>query len=301
MIVVIGEILIDIFQDYQRIGGAPFNFAFHLNRLGFPVRFLTRVGDDHHGRRIIGMLKENGFSAADVQIDSRYPTGTVHVDLDEHGVPHFDISENVAYDHLDLVFGDTLEPDLPEMIYFGTLLQRTDSGCRQVQRFLDRLGPHATCFCDINLRPPHVNANAVAGSLHHADLLKLNEAELSEILRAVGGPTTAGDRLPWLMEHFKISALALTRGERGSTFFSRDLDISCPAVSETAIIDTVGAGDGYAAILAAGYLRQIPWDQTIHRASRFSARICSIPGAVPEDEMFYDDFRLPMKGQPHGR
>ncbi len=37
MIVAIGEILIDMFQDYQRIGGAPFNFAFHLKKLGFPL------------------------------------------------------------------------------------------------------------------------------------------------------------------------------------------------------------------------------------------------------------------------
>jgi fructokinase len=49
VIVVIGEILIDMFPDYQRIGGAPFNFAFHLIKLGFPVRFLTRVGNDRHG------------------------------------------------------------------------------------------------------------------------------------------------------------------------------------------------------------------------------------------------------------
>jgi fructokinase len=65
VIVVIGEILIDIFQDYQRIGGAPFNFAFHLKQLGFSVRFLTRVGNDRHGRRIIDMLEEKGFDTAD--------------------------------------------------------------------------------------------------------------------------------------------------------------------------------------------------------------------------------------------
>lgn len=67
MIVVIGEILIDIFRDYQRIGGAPFNFAFHLKKLGFPVRFLTRVGDDRFGRRIVDRLQASGFDTADIQ------------------------------------------------------------------------------------------------------------------------------------------------------------------------------------------------------------------------------------------
>jgi fructokinase len=59
VIVVIGEILIDIFEDYQRIGGAPFNFAFHLKQLMFPVRFFSRVGNDPHGRRIIDLLKKS--------------------------------------------------------------------------------------------------------------------------------------------------------------------------------------------------------------------------------------------------
>lgn len=291
MIVVIGEILIDIFQDYQRIGGAPFNFAFHLTKLGFPVRFLTRVGDDQHGRRILDMLKEIGFNDAEVQIDSRHPTGTVRVDLDHQGVPQFDICENVAYDHLDLDLGDMLDAGVADMIYFGTLLQRTDPGCRQVQRFLTRQGDGATRFCDINMRPPHTNAQAVAGSLHQADLLKLNEEELADIQRAFDGPTATGDIMPWLMETFKISAVALTRGSRGSTFYSHGAEISNPAVPGTTIVDTVGAGDGFAAILAAGYIRQAPWEETLRQASRFAARICGIRGAVPDDERFYDDFQ----------
>jgi fructokinase len=301
VIVVIGEILIDIFQDYQRVGGAPFNFAFHLKQLGFPVRFLTRVGNDRHGERILDMLKEKGFDEADVQIDSRHPTGTVRVDLDGRGIPHFDIRPDAAYDHLDLTINDVPDADGVEMIYFGTLLQRTDSGCRQVQRFLSRTNDRVTRFCDINMRPPHVNVHALTGALEHADLLKVNDAELAEIRHTFGGPPSEGGVMPWLMETFRISAVALTRGSRGSRFYSSDGQISSPAVPGKPIVDTVGAGDGYAAILAAGYLRQIPWEETIRQASRFAARICGIPGAVPDDETFYDDFRQLTKGKANGR
>jgi fructokinase len=102
MILVVGEILIDVFDHYQRIGGAPFNFAFHLKQLGLPVRLLTRIGDDRPGRDILDMLERQGFDPQDVQIDSRHPTGTVRVALDDQGVPQFDIHTGVAYDHLDL-------------------------------------------------------------------------------------------------------------------------------------------------------------------------------------------------------
>jgi len=300
VIVVIGEILIDIFQDYERIGGAPFNFAFHLKKLGFPVRFFTRVGNDRHGKRIIDMLEKNGFDLADVQMDSRHSTGTVRVDLDQRGIPHFDIRANVAYDQLDLNIADVPGAAGADMIYFGTLLQRTDAACRQVQRFLSHIKKGARRFCDINLRPPHVNPDAVAGSLRHADLLKVNEAELADIQRAFDGPTEENDVMPWLMETFEIDAVALTRGSRGSLFYCHDETITSPTVPSPSIVDTVGAGDGYAAILAAGCMQQIPWAETLRQASDFAARICGIAGAVPDYDTFYNEFRRLTKGAAVG-
>lgn len=291
MIIVIGEILIDIFPDYQRIGGAPFNFAFHLKKLGFPVRLISRVGDDRHGREIMAMLKENGFNAADIQLDSRLPTGTVRVALDKSGVPQFDICQHAAYDHLDLSRDAVTDDADAAMTYFGSLLQRTDAGRRQVQRFFARQVGRGVRFCDINMRPPHINRRTVDESLHQADLLKLNDDELAKIQHEFGGPSNAEALIRWLMEEFSIKAVALTRGSQGCTFTSRETTISCPAHKDGAIVDTVGAGDGFASILVAGYIRRIPWEETIRQASRFAGRICSIPGAVPEDETFYGDLR----------
>ena len=130
MIVVVGEILIDVFPDAERIGGAPFNFACHLKKMGFPVRFFTRVGQDRHGECILDRLQSTGFNLDDVQIDSVHPTGTVNVHLDESGVPHFDILENVAWDHLDLGGCPVADAEDAEMIYFGSLMQRSESGHR---------------------------------------------------------------------------------------------------------------------------------------------------------------------------
>ena len=53
MILVIGEILFDVFPNYKRLGGAPFNFAYHLKNLNFPVRFISRIGTDAAGKAIL--------------------------------------------------------------------------------------------------------------------------------------------------------------------------------------------------------------------------------------------------------
>jgi len=142
VIVVIGEILIDIFPHYERIGGAPFNFAYHLKKMGFSVRFLSRVGQDRHGERILDRLRSAGFDLDDVQLDPVRPTGTVGVQLDKNGVPHFDICENVAWDHLDLGACPVAATEGTEMIYFGSLVQRTESGRRQIQNLLLKKNHH---------------------------------------------------------------------------------------------------------------------------------------------------------------
>ena len=79
MVIVVGEILFDHFPTYRRLGGAPFNFAYHLKRLGIPVQFISRIGNDSEGREILKTLKQRGFSVDDIQIDKNYPTGRVTV------------------------------------------------------------------------------------------------------------------------------------------------------------------------------------------------------------------------------
>ena len=296
MVLVIGEILIDIFPDYERIGGAPFNFACHLKQMGFAVRFITRVGNDRYGDRIIERLQATGFDLTDVQIDPVHPTGTVRVALDAHGVPRFHICEAVAYDHLDLNGVAAGKGAVPAMIYFGSLLQRTAAMQRQVQALLSGTGAQAFGFCDINMRPPHVNDAAVAESLRYADLLKLNEEELASIQRMYTAPASEEDALGWLMEAFAIRTVALTRGSRGSRLHQGETKIELPASPPLRIVDTVGAGDGFAAVLAAGFLRRYPLEKTAALAARFASRICTIPGAVPDEPGFYDDLKPLMEG-----
>lgn len=300
MIAVIGEILIDIFPDYERIGGAPFNFAYHLKKLGFPVRFFTRVGQDRHGEHIVDRLRSTGFDLDDVQTDPIHPTGTVNVQLDEEGVPHFDICENVAWDHLDLGACPVAATEGTTMIYFGSLVQRTESGRRQIQDLLSKKNKRVTAFCDINMRPPHINSQAVAESLHHTDILKLNEDELAAI-RQDHKQSATDAPLSWLMETFDIRAVALTQGSRGSRLYLDGGRMDVPAKKAETVIDTVGAGDGFAAVLAAGYLRRLPWEKTVDLASRFASRICSIPGAVPDDVEFYTELKVVTEEKRDGR
>ncbi len=51
MIVSFGEVLMDCLPDHNLIGGAPFNVAINLKRMGNTVEFISKVGKDDFGQR----------------------------------------------------------------------------------------------------------------------------------------------------------------------------------------------------------------------------------------------------------
>lgn len=291
MILVIGEILIDRFPEYERIGGAPFNFAFHLKQMGWPVRLITRIGDDTPGRRIQQLLEQHAFDLQDVQIDRHHPTGRVDVSLDSQGVPQFDIRCDVAYDHLDLSTLSSSEMSMAKMIYFGSLAQRTPEASDQYRTCLSKKKAGTLGFCDINFRPPHLNEAAIAASLHKADILKLNTEELERIAALYDGPDKSESQLHWLAASFSVPMIALTMGGDGSRIVTTHAEVTGTPRHGIEIVDTVGAGDGYAAVLASGVLDAWPLATILERATEFAAMICTLPGAVPQDSQRYQNLR----------
>ncbi len=81
---VIGEALIDIVEREgqvtgEHVGGSPLNVAVGLARLGRDVDFLTNIGEDPRGRRIVDYLKNSG-----VQLVSGSTDGRAHPDRTGH-------------------------------------------------------------------------------------------------------------------------------------------------------------------------------------------------------------------------
>ncbi len=291
MILVIGEILFDIFPEYKRMGGAPFNFASHLKSSGFPVIFASRIGRDENGRKILEQIEKQGFDPKYIQQDEHYETGHVRVTLDRQGVPDFNIVADVAYDHI--TYSGEIAAAIkqqPRLIYYGTLLQRTSSGADTILKIFENKPDKAVCFCDINLRPKCYSRNVIETSLTHCDILKLNSDEFEIITEMFGYGNGEKAAVEQLMKNFDIEWVSLTRGAGQSTLYTRQGDYSAGSGQVAHMADTVGAGDAYAAVLAAGYMLGWPPERILSRAARFAAAICSITGAIPDEKAFYRDF-----------
>src|SRR5688572_7011479 len=117
LVVGIGEILWDLLPAGKQLGGAPANFAYHAAALGARGVVVSRVGDDDLGREVLQRLQALGLDASHVTTDSRHPTGTVEVRLDDRGAADYVIHERVAWDYI---------PTTPPLL---ELAARADAAC----------------------------------------------------------------------------------------------------------------------------------------------------------------------------
>ena len=94
----------------------------------------------------------------------------------------------------------------------------------------------------------------------------------------------------WLMNHFSIKHLALTRGADGCVLYCGGKKYEEPSgpLQKNQIVDTVGAGDSFAAVLAQGILSKTPPQQILKRATRLAEHVCTVSGAVPDDLTIYE-------------
>jgi fructokinase len=281
VIVGLGEILWDLLPAGKQLGGAPANFAFHAQQLGAAGIVASAVGDDDLGREILDRLKGLGLTINHVAIDREHPTGTVSVKLDDKGVPDYIIHTNVAWDYIALT--DSLL-DLArkcDAVCFGTLAQRSPVSARTIEGFLDATRPDCLRVFDINLRQSYFSAALIDQMLKRTHILKLNDQELPVVCDLLQLPgCDEPSRVDAIRSRYALRGVALTRGEKGSALYTGARPDEQPA-AKVEVVDTVGAGDAFTAVLVNGLLRNWPLDKTHALASRVAGHVCSQRGATP--------------------
>ena len=78
-VVGIGEILWDMLPTGKLLGGAPANFAYHVNDLGISATVVSSVGNDASGDEIVERVwKHLGMDSSFIEVTPNYPTGTAY-------------------------------------------------------------------------------------------------------------------------------------------------------------------------------------------------------------------------------
>lgn len=281
IVVGMGEALWDVLPEGKKIGGAPANFAYHVSQFGLPSCVVSAIGDDALGKEIIENFTSKGLDQLIAAVP--YPTGTVQVEIDQTGIPLYDIKENVAWDnipyteHLDALAKRT------KAVCFGSLAQRNVVSRETINHFLDTMpkDDDSLIVFDVNLRQGFYNKEILCKSMQNCNILKINEEELITVSRMFGYPGIDLQDKCWiLLGKYNLKMLILTCGINGSYVFTPG-NVSFQPTPKVEVADTVGAGDSFTAAFIASILKGKSVTEAHTIAVKTSAFVCTQKGAMP--------------------
>lgn len=281
IVVGMGEALWDVLPEGKKIGGAPANFAYHVSQFGLPSCVVSAVGDDALGKEIVENFTSKGLNQLLAEVP--YPTGTVQVEIDQAGVPQYEIKENVAWDnipytaHLESLAGRT------KAVCFGSLAQRNVVSRNTINRFLDAMPQQegSLVVFDVNLRQGFYNKEILCNSMKRCNILKINDEELVTVSRMFGYPGIDLQDKCWiLLGKYNLKMLILTCGINGSYVFTPG-NVSFQPTPKVEVADTVGAGDSFTAAFIASILKGKSVTEAHSLAVQTSAYVCTKKGAMP--------------------
>lgn len=281
IVVGMGEALWDVLPEGKKIGGAPANFAYHVSQFGLPSCVVSAIGDDALGKEIIENFTSKGLDQLIAEVP--YPTGTVQVEIDQTGIPLYDIKESVAWDnipyteHLDALAKRT------KAVCFGSLAQRNVVSRETINHFLDTMpkDDDSLIVFDVNLRQGFYNKEILCKSMQNCNILKINDEELITVSRMFGCPGIDLQDKCWiLLGKYNLKMLILTCGINGSYVFTPG-NVSFQPTPKVEVTDTVGAGDSFTAAFIASILKGKSVTEAHTIAVKTSAFVCTQKGAMP--------------------
>jgi len=197
-------------------------------------------------------------------------------------VTQFTIPRPAAYDAVDLSARDLdlLQQDAHGWFYYGTLFPSTDPGKNVFHRILRALRG-TTKFYDLNLRPGFDSPELVSELLRSADVVKLNDEELLRVHEFSGLPLNVEAFCREGSARYGWKAVGVTLGDRGCAVLAGGHYVEA-AVHRVHVVDTVGAGDAFAAAFMHGLSLNWPAAEIASFANRVGALVASRHGAIPD-------------------
>lgn len=256
---VIGESLVDVVErgngaSTSHPGGSCANVAVALARLGRPTYLATQLGRDPMGKLVLDHLMQSGVS---LLLDDQAHTSTALARLDGSGAADhefditWDLDPGVA----------TVTPSVVHVGSIGSVLAPGDSAVRDLVR---RLRSSAVIFYDVNARP------ALMGDREDARQRVEQMVRLSHLVKASDEdvaflyPGRPLDEVAARWLSLGPAAAVITLGGEGAMCGTPRGEVRVPG-RVVNVLDTIGAGDTFAAGMIDALWDTIPTGATVHR------------------------------------
>lgn len=273
-IIGIGELVWDMLPGGKQLGGAPVNFAYWCSKSGAEGYPISAIGNDELGEEAIKQLQKSGLNLDYIQ-KNELPTSRVLVSLNEHGIPSYEIVENVAWD---AIIADPKSIELvskADAICWGSLAQRSPQSSNAINTLIDAAPQNCLKVFDINIRQTWYTKSIIENSLDKANILKLNEDELPLVLKLLDIKD-----IQELIKKYNLSYLIFTSGADHSEIHDSTGLLSNIPTPKVKVADTVGAGDSFTASFITSLLAGESIETSHINAVETAAMVCTINGAM---------------------
>ncbi|HBR39712.1 MAG TPA: carbohydrate kinase [Sulfitobacter pontiacus] len=261
MILCCGEALIDMVAApsldgpdgfVPHSGGAVFNTAIALGRLGARAGMLTGLSRDMFGDQLADALKASDVDTTHI-IRSNRPSALAFVKLEDGQASYSFFDENSAGR---MIRAEDM-PELPSDItalFFGGISLASDPSASAYAALLERQGGSRAVMIDPNIRPLFITdadgyRRRMAAMISQADIVKVSDEDLNWLNPA---PLTQTEKISAMLDTGP-SVVIVTQGAEGAIATLADgTSIAVPA-AKTNVVDTIGAGDTF----NAGFLAKL--------------------------------------------
>ena len=282
-----GEIIWDVYESEELIGGAPLNFAAHAKGCGAKSFMVSAVGGDRLGGNALDLIKAFGVDASCVKV-APFQTGKCEVTLNESGVPTYNVLSNVAFDNI--ILSDTdiekINAISFDALYFGTLIQRSEVSRAALEK-LCKSCSFKEIICDVNLRKNCYSSDSALFCLENASILKISDEE-EPLLREMGLYSAESGNCESIAKSIaaaypNIKIIVITLGANGSFVYDTQTASGFLCGGEKVeVVSTVGAGDSYTAAFCVSFLLGEGAKTAAKKATELSAYVVAHKAAIPQ-------------------
>lgn len=277
-----GEVLWDIIQDQEYIGGAPMNALAHMSKLGAQTELITGVGKDRRGDMALHILKNFHIGTKFARTIEGHPTGIALATLDEKGSATYDLPLS-AYDYITVSAEMIREMNefQPDLFYMGTLAQRNEVSAKTLHEILKKVQSKHVFF-DVNIRMGFYPVEILEPCLNATTILKINDEEavlLSDRLYGVVYPTE--EFVVKIASDYQLEIVLVTMGKQGCLVYDGKTFTTVPG-NKVTVIDTIGAGDSFSAAFLWALFEGNSPARAAECGNLMGGFVASCAGAVPE-------------------
>lgn len=266
---------LDQVTDYTMVvAGAEFNVAVGLARLEHSVTYMTCLGSDPFGKLIVNVLGKNGIGSEFVSYSEERPTGFMLKGKVSTGDPEiFYFRKNSAASTLSKEDVDRLDFSQYGYLHLTGILPALSESTREASFYLiERARENGlTVSFDPNLRPQlwpsrEVMIKTVNDLAAKADYVFPGEAE-GDILCGSSDPDTIGSF------YLELGAKGVVTkvGSKGAYLVTPDHREMVPGFRVEKVVDTVGAGDGFAAGIISALVEGKSLPEAVRRGNAIGA------------------------------